>query len=57
MQLSSKEKTLHRGVSKELDMKTEQLNNNNNSHKIDRRAKQKFLQRHTTSILKDDLHH
>ena len=37
MQLNIKEKTQYRSF-KELDM-TEQLNNNNNSHKIDRRAK------------------
>ena len=37
MQLNLKEKTQYRSF-KELDM-TEQLNNNNNSHKIDRRAK------------------
>ena len=37
MQPNIKEKTQYRSF-KELDM-TEQLNNNNNSHKIDRRAK------------------
>jgi len=37
MQLNIKEKTQYRSF-KELDM-TEQLNNNNNSHKIARRAK------------------